>query len=246
MSADRDASIASPDGGAETRRRAALTGVVAMNLLVLAKVPRPGRVKTRLCPPCTPDDAARLAAAALADTLDAALGSGADRVVVALDDAPGAWLPLPAGVDVVPQGDGGLDRRLATAWSHVRGPTIQVGMDTPQVTATMFAEGFATVGRPDVDALFGPALDGGWWTVGMADPDPGVFLDVPVSRPDTGRRQRERLVARGLRVHDLPVVRDVDDIDDARAVAATRSTTRFARTLHRLGYAAPIPVGDRA
>jgi uncharacterized protein len=213
---------------------------VTTNLLVLAKEPRPGRVKTRLCPPCTLEDAAELAAAALADTLDAALRSGPDRVVVALDGEPGRWLP--EGVEVIPQGEGDLGRRLATAWSQVDGPTIQVGMDTPQLTASTFVDGFATLDRPDVDAVFGPALDGGWWTVGLTRPDPELFLDVPASRPDTGRRQRARLHTRGLRVHDLPVVRDVDDIADARAVAAVRSSTRFARTLHRLGYDDPHPV----
>jgi uncharacterized protein len=206
-----------------------------MNLLVLAKEPRAGRVKTRLCPPCTPEHAADLAAAALADTLAAARASGAARVVVALDGEPGDWLP--PGVDVVPQGRGDLDRRLATAWAQVDGPTIQVGMDTPQIAPEAFAEGFALLDRPDVDALFGPALDGGWWTVGLTRPDPDVFLGVLPSRPDTGHRQRAGLRARGLRVHDLPVVRDVDDIADARAVAAASAGTRFARTLHRLGYA---------
>ena len=77
-----------------------------MDLLVLAKEPIPGRVKTRLCPPCTPAEAARLAAACLADTLEAACAAGADRVLVALDGRPGDWLP--PGVRVVGQGSGGV------------------------------------------------------------------------------------------------------------------------------------------
>ncbi|MEO7428840.1 MAG: DUF2064 domain-containing protein, partial [Acidimicrobiales bacterium] len=104
-----------------------------MDLVVLAKEPLPGRVKTRLSPPCSPDEAAGLAAAALADTLGAALATSADRVILALDGAPGPWCP--PGVVIVPQGNGDLAARLETAWSATTGPTLQIGMDTPQVGA---------------------------------------------------------------------------------------------------------------
>lgn len=214
-----------------------------MNLLVLAKEPRPGRVKTRLCPPCSPPDAAELAAASLADTLAAAQGCGADDVVLALDGRPGEWLP--AGISVVPQGSGGLDQRLACAWAQVTGPTVQIGMDTPQLTPAALADALDALVRPHVDATFGPALDGGWWAVGLREPDPRAFLGIAPSRPDTGRRQRHRLRQMGLRLADLPPVRDVDDIDDARAVAAEAPGTAFARTLRRLGYAAPGAAGSR-
>jgi uncharacterized protein len=106
------------DGNRRRRRRT--PGRV--DLIVLAKEPVPGRVKTRLCPPCSPAEAASLAAAALADTLAAATASGADRVVLALDGRVGPWCP--PGVHVVTQGTGGLDRRLATAWSAVPGPAV--------------------------------------------------------------------------------------------------------------------------
>lgn len=209
-------------------------GSPGVNLLVLAKEPRPGRVKTRLCPPCSPHDAAELAAASLADTLAAARECGADDVVVALDGRPGEWLP--DGVAVVPQGSGGLDQRLACAWSQMTGPTVQIGMDTPQLTAAALADALDTLTRPGVDATFGPAVDGGWWAVGLQQPDRRAFLGIAPSRPDTGRHQRDRLRQMGLRVTDLPWVRDVDDIGDARAVAAAAPGTAFARALHRLGY----------
>ena len=60
-----------------------------VNLLVMAKAPVAGRVKTRLCPPCTPAEAAAIAEAALADTLDAVAACGAGRRIVALDGEPG-------------------------------------------------------------------------------------------------------------------------------------------------------------
>ena len=74
------------------------------HVLVMAKSPVPGRVKTRLCPPCTPAEAAALAEAALADTLEAVAACGAGRRILALDGAPGPWLP--AGFEVVAQCQG--------------------------------------------------------------------------------------------------------------------------------------------
>ena len=82
----------------------------ATTLLVIAKQPVPGRVKTRLVPPCTHEQAAALAEAALADTLDTVLMLPARRRVLVLDGRPGPWLP--PGFDIVPQCGGPLDERL--------------------------------------------------------------------------------------------------------------------------------------
>ncbi|HZA79240.1 MAG TPA: DUF2064 domain-containing protein [Acidimicrobiales bacterium] len=197
-----------------------------MDLIVLAKEPVAGRVKTRLCPPCSPADAARVAAAALADTVDAALGSGADRVVLALDGRPGWWCP--PGVVVVGQGRGRLDRRLAHAWTHARGAALQVGMDTPQVTAAELDRAMSTLTGDGVDAVLGPATDGGWWALGMRRPRPGAVLGVPTSRSDTGARQAARLAALGLRTRLLDPRTDIDTWPDALAVADQAPGTRTA------------------
>ena len=186
---------------------------------MLAKAPVPGRVKTRLCPPCTPAQAADIAEASLVRTLEAALGSGATRVLLALDGEPGPWCP--PGVALVPQGTGLLDRRLATAWSAAgSGPALQIGMDTPQVTATDLDRAMAVLDDPGTDAVLGPAFDGGWWSLGLRDPAyaPAAVLGIPASRPDTGAQQRARLVSLGLAVADLWMVRDIDEWDDVLAV----------------------------
>jgi uncharacterized protein len=199
-----------------------------VDLIVLAKEPVPGHVKTRLCPPCSPAEAARVAAAALADTLDAALGSGADRVVLALDGRPGAWCP--PGVVVVGQGHGALDRRLAHAWSHGtgRGPALQMGMDTPQVSAGELDRAMSALVDDGVDAVLGPATDGGWWALGMRRPRPEAVLGVPTSRPDTGARQAARLAALGLRTRLLDPYTDIDTWPDALAIADRAPGTRVA------------------
>ena len=204
-------------------------------LVVLAKAPRPGRSKTRLCPPCTPRDAAALARAALADTLDAVLATPAARRVLVVDGPVGDWLA--PGIEVVAQRGAGLDERLAHAFADVGGPALLVGMDTPQVTRGDLARGLERLAAPGVDAVLGPATDGGYWAIGLRDAQPRAFLGVPMSTAWTGRAQRERLHRLGLRVALLPALRDVDRIADARAVAALAPAGRFARALALTGVA---------
>lgn len=203
----------------------------AADLIVLAKEPVPGRVKTRLSPPCTPVEAAMLAQAALADTLEAALASHAGRVVLALAGRPGPWCP--PGVEVVGQGTGPLDRRLTAAWvASTSGPAMLIGMDTPQVTGADLDAAFGALA--DHDAVLGPATDGGWWALGLRRPHPRAFAGVPMSRADTGARQHARLTALGLRTAPLPVRTDVDTWDDAVTVARTCPGGRFATAVDAL------------
>ncbi|MCX5328917.1 MULTISPECIES: DUF2064 domain-containing protein [unclassified Streptomyces] len=202
-------------------------------LLVIAKEPLPGRVKTRLTPPFTPHQAAALAEASLTDTLHAVSATPASRRLLVLDGRPGPWLP--PGFDVVRQCAGPLDARLADAFAHCAGPALLIGMDTPQVTPALLAVDFA-----DCDAVFGPAEDGGFWALGLAEPDPDLLRGVPMSTPVTGAVQRERLIAAGLRVRDLPRLRDVDTAADAEAVATLAPHGRFAA---RLARCAPAEAG---
>ncbi|MFJ9852709.1 DUF2064 domain-containing protein [Streptomyces sp. NPDC101150] len=201
-------------------------------VLVIAKEPLPGRVKTRLTPPYTPHEAAQLAEAALRDTLQAVAAMPARRRVVVLEGSPGPWLP--AGFEVRPQCAGGLDERLAAAFADSTGPTLLLGMDTPQVTAALLAPALAPDAWQRCDAWFGPAEDGGFWALGLADPDPRLLRGVPMSTPGTGAAQRARLTDAGLRVRDLPPLRDVDTAADAERVAAAAPGGRFAATLARL------------
>ena len=196
-------------------------------LLVMAKSPVPGRVKTRLTPPYTATEAASLAEAALTDTLELACALPVSRRVLALEGPPGPWLP--AGIEVLPQQGRDLDERIAHALAAMTGPTILIGMDTPQLTMPHLAVDFS-----GTDAWFGPATDGGFWGLALREPDSALVLGVPMSRADTGALQLARLRAADLRVGLLPTLRDVDTADDAAAVAAecTRHGVgeNFART----------------
>ncbi|MFG2586814.1 DUF2064 domain-containing protein [Streptomyces sp. NPDC048438] len=208
----------------------------ATTLLVIAKEPVPGRVKTRLMPPFTPGEAAELAAAALEDTLRTVLTLPAQRRVLVLEGRPGPWMPQ--GYDVLSQSAGALDERIAAAFGTCTGPALLIGMDTPQITPSLLRPALSPGGWDGCDAWFGPAEDGGFWALGLAAPDPGLVRGVPMSRPDTGEIQRARLTGAGLTVRDLPHLRDVDTAEDALHVAAAAPHGRFADTLTRLGGAA--------
>ncbi|HEU5027751.1 MAG TPA: TIGR04282 family arsenosugar biosynthesis glycosyltransferase [Spirillospora sp.] len=208
-------------------------GDAAADLIVIAKEPVPGRVKTRLTSAYTPGEAAALAAAALHDTLAAVAGAPARRRVLALAGAPGPWLP--DGFAVVAQRGGGLDERLAHAFADAFDgrPLVLIGMDTPQVTPALLARaGRALRGH---DAVFGAARDGGFWLLGLRRPDERLLLGVPMSRPDTGTLQLARLRAAGLTVAAMPELTDVDTPPDAEAVAAAAPGGRFAAAVRALG-----------
>ena len=203
-----------------------------MHVLVLAKAPRPGRVKTRLCPPFSPQEAAAIAEAALRDTLDAVAHSRADRRIIALDGPPGPWLP--PGFEIIRQCQGGLDVRLAHAWIRAGGPGVQIGMDTPQITPELLNDALDTLTSPPTDSVLGGAADGGWWAIGLRDPAPEVFLGLPMSVPETCARQHARLRALGLTVEWLPTLHDLDTAADAVHHADHHPGTRTAALVRSL------------
>jgi rSAM/selenodomain-associated transferase 1 len=202
-------------------------------LAVIAKSPLPGAAKTRLCPPCTPDQAARVARAALEDTLGVMATAPVDgpRVAV-LDGVAGPWLP--DEFTVVPQREGDLAERLAAAFAELDGPAIVIAMDTPQVTEELLADAARELARPRTDAVIGLTDDGGYWAIGLRRPDGRVFENVPMSSSHTGAAQLARLRDLGLATALLPRLRDVDTFDDALAVAAEAPGTRFASAVRRV------------
>ncbi|HEX4812393.1 MAG TPA: TIGR04282 family arsenosugar biosynthesis glycosyltransferase [Nonomuraea sp.] len=205
-------------------------------IVVLAKRPRAGHVKTRLTPPYSPEEAAELAADALRDTLAAVAATPAAARVLATDD-PGPEASHD-GFEVIGQRGAGLDERLAWAFADAYArrpnPVLLVGMDTPQMTPALLSRA-ATALRTH-DAVYGPASDGGFWLLGLRRPDPALLLGVPMSTPGTGAALLRRL--RGRTVATMPRLTDVDDAATAREVADLAPGTRFAATLARLGAGA--------
>jgi rSAM/selenodomain-associated transferase 1 len=206
---------------------------VSAALVVMAKAPVAGASKTRLCPPLDAGQAAALAAAALADTLQAVAWTPAPRRVLVLDGAPGPWRP--DGFEVIAQRGTGLAERLAHAVSDVGEPLLIVGMDTPQLTRALLSGALDALAAPGTGAVLGPTLDGGYWAIGLNAPDPAVFAGVPMSTAQTAAAQRARLHELGLTTTELATLRDVDDYADATAVAALAPWSRFAAAFELLG-----------
>jgi uncharacterized protein len=197
-------------------------------LVIIAKEPIPGRVKTRLHPPLSLVEAATVAAACIDDTIAGLAGLNATRRILFY---AGENVPRSAArYDVIAQPAGSLDERLAEIFDQCTGPTLLVGMDTPQLTHTMLTRAFDSW-PADIDAWIGPATDGGFWALGMRDPRGDVIRGVPMSRADTGAIQRARLETAGLRVGTLQTLTDVDTIESARRVAHSAPTTSFATRL---------------
>jgi hypothetical protein len=204
-----------------------------VQVVVIAKEPLPGTVKTRLCPPLTSAQAAGVAAAALADTLGVVARTDCRARVVAFDGSPGGWVP--SGFIVVPQRAGGfgerLDGAIADAWERTDCPVLLIGMDTPQVSVADLECAAAALLSPGVDAVLGPAEDGGYWLIGTRRPVPGMFAEVPMSTDRTASLQRKRFEGLGLSHTLIHGLRDVDTIADAHAVADLVPHSSFAATL---------------
>jgi len=205
-----------------------MTTHASVTLVLIAKEPIPGRVKTRLHPPLSLERAAELAAASIQDTLSTMMRVPAKRRLIAYD---GENLPIGTeSFEVLRQVPGSLDQRLAAIFDACDGPTVLIGMDTPQVTPDDLSAAFDSW-PSGVDAWFGAASDGGFWALGMREPRGDLIRGVPMSQDDTGSIQFQRLRDAGLTVGLLPRLTDVDDIDSAREVAALAPHTLFARTL---------------
>lgn len=201
-------------------------------VIVLAKQPLPGRAKTRLTPPLRPDQAARVAAAALTDTLAAADEVDADTHLLAFAGDPTGWLP--AGWRAVDQPAGGLDVRIVAAFAAADPdrPAVLIGMDTPQLRP----KHLMAFDPSRYGACLGPATDGGYWAIGFADPAAAssTISGVPMSTAATGSVQLGRLQRAGLRVQLLDELSDVDTFDDACAIVDQAPDGAFAQAMRDL------------
>ncbi len=210
-------------------------------VLVVAKAPVPGQVKTRLGAVVGPATAARLAAACILDTLTVCESVFVDQqrrhlaISGALDRAIHSR-QLREHVDMwtlhAQRGDG-FAQRLANAHTDVSRasglPVVQIGMDTPHLSCEHLAGVAAQVGDGN-DAVLGPAEDGGWWVLAVTEPRFARALrTVEMSTARTYADTRAALEAAGARVVDTVTLRDVDDVEDAAHAAAAAPDTRFAR-----------------
>jgi len=214
--------------------------VIPVTALIVAKAPVPGLAKTRLAAALGDRVAADIAAAALLDTLDAVADTPLAAKVVAMTGDLASACQSEAirerlsGFTVVEQRGDSFADRLANAHADAASaagpmPILQIGMDTPQITAELLTRcARALLGA---HAVVGPARDGGWWLLGVADAATAECLRlVPMSRPDTGALTYAALLQTGSPVIVLEELADVDTVADISVVRADcRPSGRFAQ-----------------
>lgn len=229
--------------------------MIPVAVLVVAKAPVPGLAKTRLAASVGDDLAADIAAAALLDTLDAVAAAPVQARVVALTgdlaaahggDEIRACL---ADFTVVPQRGADFAERLANAHADAAAavglPVLQIGMDTPQVTDELIAECARELSPASgrypqaARAVLGLARDGGWWVLGVTEPEMADCLrTIPMSRSDTGAVTLGALTDTGIYVSLVDTLADVDTVEDVEVVrCACAPDGRFARVTEGVSHA---------
>lgn len=216
-----------------------------LSVLVVAKAPVPGKVKTRLGAAIGATAAAELAAAALLDTIRCAAGAvGPARCHLALEGDLATALrgeELSSAVEgwhVHWQRGESLGRRLVAAYADAHaagaGRIVQLGMDTPQVSSEKIRSLAALLAAHE--AVLGPALDGGWWGLALRTPLLGApVADVTMSRPTTGADTVSALRAAGLTVGIGRPLRDLDEVTDLAPIARRCAhDSHFAQAAQRV------------
>jgi uncharacterized protein len=214
-------------------------------LVVIAKEPVPGAVKTRLAPVLGADGAARAAAAMLADTVAVIAQVDAARwVCFAPPDARERMARLAPGCGLLAQVEGNLGDRLAGCFAALLGGgadrVVIVGADTPQVPRATYQEAFALLDQ--VDVVLGPAVDGGYYLVGAKAVLPELFVGVPMGTEVVLQVTIQRAIHRRLRIGTVPMLRDLDRLEDLRAALAAGELDGSPRT--RLVAAGLLAVRD--
>ena len=190
-----------------------------VRLIVMAKAPVPGAVKTRLVPALGETGAADLAARLLERAVQQAVAAGTGPVELCVAPDPGhplvARLGAAHGLQLTVQGEGDLGARMQRALGRAlaRGEAAcLLGTDTPALDAAILRDAAEHLAKHD--AVFVPAFDGGYALVGLRREVPGIFSDMPWSTPQVMALTRQRLAAAGLRWAELPPVHDIDEPAD--------------------------------
>jgi rSAM/selenodomain-associated transferase 1 len=188
-------------------------------VVIFGREPTPGECKSRLAAGIGSEAAARIYAALLENTLEIATGSGA-RVVLSLAETPsGSWArKLKVAVEIQRGNDLGdrMDDTFASRFAEGERRVIVVGSDCPWFTATHVARASAKLGG--VDAVLGPAGDGGYWLVAQRPPGLAMFARIPWSSPETLDKTRMRIKALGATWSELEELVDIDTVDDLELV----------------------------
>src|SRR4029453_17512182 len=195
----------------------------AAQVVVMAKYPSPGTVKTRLSAQIGATTACRLYAAFVGDLAERLTRAGLPVCwAVWPPDALFATL-VPPGQRCIPQVAGDLGQRMEAAMRACRDvlplPVIVLGADAPHLEPARLTEAAAALAG-GADVVLGPATDGGYYLIGQTEPSPALFRDIAWGSSEVLDATLTRAHAAGLRVHLLAPTFDVDDADGLAALRA--------------------------
>jgi len=210
-------------------------------LVVFAKQPAPGRVKTRLCPPFTPEQAADFYACmlddVLASTLRASVTLGLDAVLALAPPEAAAAFAAPVGLRCEPQRGADLGARMEHAFARElargRGPVLLRGSDSPTLRLATLSDALEAL--EGCDLVLCPDRDGGYNLVGLRRPAPGLFSH-PMSTTSVLADTLARAAAAGLKCTLLPAGFDIDAAEDLRLLAEARQRGEAAACPRTLAF----------
>ncbi|PDW04488.1 TIGR04282 family arsenosugar biosynthesis glycosyltransferase [Candidatus Viridilinea mediisalina] len=198
--------------------------VMTPMLILMAKRPSPGQTKTRLCPPLTPEQAARLYAGMLRDSIALIQQVPAVQPAIAVspDDAEGYFADLAPDLRLLRQGSGDLAQRLAyvtaTAFAYGAPAVAVMSSDTPMLPLAYLQQAFAALTTHEL--VLGPCDDGGYYLAALRRPAPSIFTSVTMSTPHVLRDTMAEAQRLGLSVSLLPSCYDIDTPADLARLAA--------------------------
>ncbi|MCW5634238.1 MAG: TIGR04282 family arsenosugar biosynthesis glycosyltransferase [Rubrivivax sp.] len=211
---------------------------MSVAVIVFARAPRPGEAKTRLAPALGAAGAAALAERMLVHATAQAAGAGAQALELCVTPDDAVTQPVFAALRrahpplvLSGQGEGDLGERMARALERAlrsHRTALLMGTDAPALDAATIARAAAALGAADAggrgdpcDAVFVPALDGGYVLVGLTRPAPALFRGIAWSTPQVMQQTRARAAAAGLRVTELEPLPDIDEPADLRHLPAS-------------------------
>jgi rSAM/selenodomain-associated transferase 1 len=223
---------------------------------IFAKEPLPGRVKTRLCPPLTPEQAARLYRESLMETVTAIADVPAEPVLFYEGDANFFRKCFPR-LKRVPQGAGDLGERMNRAFGYLFAEgcraAVLIGTDSPDLPPPLITKAFVTLGQCDLTMI--PALDGGYVLIGIRHHHPELFEDIPWSTAGVLPITRQRADELGLTCRLVGQWFDLDNASDLVRLIRRSPQSKTARFARRLlvglpdasdlsGMPVDLPAGD--
>jgi uncharacterized protein len=187
---------------------------------IMAKAPRAGEVKTRLCPPLSLVDAAELYRRLLLDKIEqvSSLRMASLAIAYTPAEARAFFEEVAPGFVLVPQRGADLGDRLANSLGELLGQghrgALAIDSDTPTLPLAFLQQALDLIVTPEIDVVLGPTEDGGYYLIGLRAVHRELFEAMAWSTQQVLSETIRRADAKGLRVACLPPWYDIDSPDD--------------------------------